>query len=509
MAKQNRKQEKGIALLIAIFVLLLISVVAIALASSAGTESALAGNYRLSTTAHYAALAGLEEARGRLLPSSPNYFGAAFVPPPGAVLPVGQVRYILNPAPGEVVAPQALASANTYPDNEYGQEFPTPITGAVVLTTNSTTPLPGGTPGPSYKWVRITAATERSLGLDVDNDGVLDNVRSLFYDFGGVPKPTLVLPALATPTIPPNSTSMGVFEITALSVVPGGGEQLLQYVVTPVTYGLNFPSALTLPGNQVNFGGANSNQYRMDGIDGQGNPGVLPGCTANHTPVPSIGVTNTATTNNVNNVINGTGVAPYTGIPANRTGYYTGATSPTNPIITSPSVADVSLASNLQTPDSLNQMVQTIKNNADLVVPHDATPADFSSLGMSASNPQTIVVDGNFSMSSNFTGYGLLVVTGNFAYSGTTGWKGIILVIGDGTTTFLGNGGGNNEFDGAILVATTRDAAGNQLSSLGTVDYDISGGGGNGIYFNSCWIKQAQKPPTYKVLSFREIPYND
>ena len=43
------QSQSGIALLISIFVLLLISVVCIALIVSSGTESALAGNYRSST----------------------------------------------------------------------------------------------------------------------------------------------------------------------------------------------------------------------------------------------------------------------------------------------------------------------------------------------------------------------------------------------------------------------------------------------------------------------------
>jgi len=103
------------------------------------------------------------------------------------------------------------------------------------------------------------------------------------------------------------------------------------------------------------------------------------------------------------------------------------------------------------------------------------------------------------------TGYGILVVTGNFKYQGNSGWKGIILVVGDGTTTFVGNGGGNGEFDGAVFTATTRDASGNQLPAYGTVNMDINGGGGNGIYYNSCWINKVQQPPTYQILSFREI----
>jgi hypothetical protein len=140
------------------------------------------------------------------------------------------------------------------------------------------------------------------------------------------------------------------------------------------------------------------------------------------------------------------------------------------------------------------------------VINGNATQANMPA-GMSATNPETIVVNGDFSMTGNFTGYGLLVVTGNFSYSGTTGWKGIILVVGQGTTTFLGNGGGSNEFDGAIFSATTRDANGNELPAFGNVGFDISGGGGNGIYYNSCWINQANQPPTYQVLSFRELNF--
>jgi hypothetical protein len=173
----------------------------------------------------------------------------------------------------------------------------------------------------------------------------------------------------------------------------------------------------------------------------------------------------------------------------------------------------------------LDQVVTDIRTNADVVIPNPPNPQNFNNSGttynfgqsgtgytwpadMSVNNPKTIYVDGSFDLGPN-TGYGLLVVTGNFHYQGNSGWKGIILVIGDGTTTFDGNGGGSGEFDGAIFVATTRAPTGAQLASFGQTNYDITGGGGNGIYFNSCWIKQSQKPPTYKVLSFREVAYTD
>src|SRR5438477_10088825 len=89
---RKRRTDEGIALLISIFVLLLISVVAIALIVSSGTESALTGNYRSSTGVYYAALAGLEEARARLRASDPNSFRklppGSFLPAPGTPLAV-------------------------------------------------------------------------------------------------------------------------------------------------------------------------------------------------------------------------------------------------------------------------------------------------------------------------------------------------------------------------------------------------------------------------------------
>ncbi|MDQ1409886.1 MAG: hypothetical protein QOJ41_1621, partial [Acidobacteriaceae bacterium] len=143
----SRKQEAGVALLLSIFVLLAISVVAIAMILASGTESALAGNYRASTSAYYAATAGLEEARGRLLNKNTNYFDntvATFMPPLGTTLAKDQVRYILNPNGGEVVAPLTFGNPATYPDNEYVNEFAANPLAANTQTITSTSALAGG-----------------------------------------------------------------------------------------------------------------------------------------------------------------------------------------------------------------------------------------------------------------------------------------------------------------------------------------------------------------------------
>lgn len=485
----RKSNQAGVALLIALFMLILVSAVAISLMMSSGTESSLASNYRSSTTAYYAAYAGIEEARGRLLPSNSNYVGTAFMPTAG--LPLGQVRYITNPLPGEVVAP--TTAGNAYYDTEYQREWGVAVPAANTLTIPSVSTV-AGIQGPMYKWVRITAATEQSINVDVNNQAApLDNAIPLFYDSahlnaGGGADPSLIVNAA-----PPNTANQ-VYEITSLAVLPNGTKKTLQYVVTPVTYNLNFPSALSLPGANVAFNPASSNQWYANGQDGSGNGNnsswaAVPGCTPNAaTTLPAIGVTGAANVTAVKGSIS-------------RPTHYTGGGLGT------PSVGNVGLNPTLSTPAALNDLVSQISQNANAVLnPPSGTSANFSQLpaSMSATNPATVVVNGDFSLGPN-TGYGLLVVTGTFTYSGNSGWDGVILVIGSGTAQFLGNGGGNGGFNGAIFVATTKDAAGNTLPTLGNVDFDINGGGGNGIYYDSCWVKNVQKPPTFQVLSYREI----
>ncbi len=73
---RRKRPESGVALLVAIFVLMLISVIAVSLIIGSGGESALEGNYRSTASAYLAGTAGLEEARGRLLGKNADYFNA-------------------------------------------------------------------------------------------------------------------------------------------------------------------------------------------------------------------------------------------------------------------------------------------------------------------------------------------------------------------------------------------------------------------------------------------------
>lgn len=477
------RTERGAALLIAIFALLLISVVGIALLVSTGTDSALAGNYRTSTGAYYAALAGLEEARGRLLWKNPDFLNKSapgFVPSQGGpALGASQVLYIINPANGESVVPTDLSNAATYPDTEYGTEFPGGFGSATVLPYVNSTSAMAGLPGPMFKWARITAVTERSSNLDVDNDGTATNSTTpLFYDGSGLNL---------------NQSGGQALEITALAVLPSGARKMLQYVVSPNSTNLSFPSALTLSGNNVSYSGPASSAFYINGIDpAAGRTCSLPALP----PEPAIGYTNSSDAS-ATNVIAGTTLRP-----ANYVG-----SAPPPPAPPTPSVSQVVVASNLQKPSQVESLIQNIMQGADVVI---AGPADRTSLPttMSASNPMTIVVNGDLDLNGwRDTGYGLLLVTGSLNYDPDATWKGIVLVLGKGT--FTASRAGTGHIEGAMLVTQSRDTLGNVLPdpNLGapSVVYDPTTGG-TGIYFNSCWTALAQMPRSYKVLAFREIP---
>lgn len=493
--RARKSSEAGVALLIAIIVLILVSAVALTLMMSAGTESSLASNYRSSTSAYYAAYAGIEEARGRLVGSNPNYFGTSFIPATGLAL--GQVRYITNPVPGETVAP--TTTGNQYFDSEYQQEWGVSVTTATSQTTASVSNT-GGYQGPMFKWVRITPATEQSVNLDVDSRALpLNDTIMLFYDPSHLNSAGAADPSLIVNSTPP-TTAEQAYEITSLAVMPNGTKKMLQYVVSPVTFNLNLDSALSMPGTVGSFSGGSSANYQIDGTNGSGSAPAVPGCTpgaSNSGPAISVSSSTSAS-------------VVQAGMP--RPQNYTGSDC-TYP--GSGCVGNSALPSSMSTPASLTQTLTNIEQNSNACLGctgagggtysySNIVSALGGSWSNSSDNPEVIYVNGSMDISAA-SGSGILVVTGNLTYSGNSSWNGIILVVGQGTTTFNVNGGGNGEFNGAIFVAATVDQNGNLLPNFGTADFNVNGGGGSGLFYNSCWISAVQQPTTLRVLSFREI----
>jgi hypothetical protein len=469
--RRRANSEQGVALLIAISALLLISVVAIALVIAAGMETSLSGNYRSSTSAYYAARAGLEEGRGRLLPRNPDYFNAtspAFIP---GALTLHDVRYVTNPTGAENVL-------TAYPDTEYDTEFgPGSLAGATIKTIASISPVAGIT-GALYKWVRINPITEKSIHLDVNGDHVEDPTTLLFFDGQHL-----------------NLTATGqqALEVTSLAVLPNGTQKILQYVVAPVILSLNFPAAVTAVGN---YAGATSfgNQSAGFGISGTDfcnpasqqyavagtNPGSVTNLSAKLTPAGNYP---------------GTGGSP--GPPATASVGSNAAAMQNFPDPLHPGQM-----LDLTTIAGLNQLVSEIQSSADYTMT-DCT--NTSNLG-SASSPTVVMVTGNCSLSGNPSppGSGILLVQGDVQYVDHP-YDGLILAIGTGV--FQQQASRLTHFYGSLVLAQTVNPTTHApLGAPGTPTLSWLGGTGNpNLQYDSCLVANAQPAITYKPLSFREI----
>ncbi|HYE24007.1 MAG TPA: hypothetical protein VEG32_02295 [Clostridia bacterium] len=181
----RRKQERGVALLLAIFALMLLAAVGMTMLYSSDTETGVNNNFRDSQVATYAAMSGLQEARERLRQSA----GTGDIPWP-TDLPspsAPNVIYIVNPAPGETVAP--WDPSNRYYDRDLcggtynmpagfcnGTQPPGGAAWRVVYdNSNSTVSVGGSTTANAngakwqkavplhYKWVRINLKSDNMI----------------------------------------------------------------------------------------------------------------------------------------------------------------------------------------------------------------------------------------------------------------------------------------------------------------------------------------------------------
>ena len=129
----------------------------------------------------------------------------------------------------------------------------------------------------------------------------------------------------------------------------------------------------------------------------------------------------------------------------------------------------------------------------------------------SSDNPQVTFVDGNLTLSGTTSGAGILFVTGTLVTSGNFSFKGLIFVVGDGVWT--SGGGGSGRVDGSVFIANIYSSTTHNTSTLrsspgvGSVTLDWDGGGGNGIYYDSCWVSLAGSGMSFRVLSSKNLPY--
>jgi hypothetical protein len=538
MTSPKRNHQAGVAMLIVIMALLVVTAVAAGMMIYSTSEVKVDANYRDEQIALFAAKAGLEEARDRMLASNANTISTSLpCLMPGGTAATGctaTTNYATYIIASSSIKPwtsgNSIYNVPTF-DSEFmcelgsctGTSFPSSSTCCKTVTTNTSYSGPTSNQVP-YQWVRVNLKTNESIDASTGlarwvNPAVTSATAQVMFD--STSGHECVVGSTSGPCVT-STTLQPVYEVTSYAVTPSGTIRMLQDDVAAFTFNLNFPSALTLPGPLGSFNPPNSKGYCMDGNDtSQASsvggscsytaPPAVPGCTSTGASTPAVGVSpgdiwNSTTLTNQQYVTNQ--------IP--RPTNYIGSTG------TTPSVANVSLPTNLSSPTQLEQELSAIQQNANVCLGctgtgggtytmSNITGAPGSLWGSCGSNcpttPQITYVNGNLDISGSNTGSGILVVTGNLTYDGNSSWNGIILVVGDGLTTYIQNGGGNGQFNGAIFVAdiTNTGCSSGQTQCWGPADFTINGGGGNGVYYNSCWINYVQKPTSYVVLSSKEI----
>jgi Tfp pilus assembly protein PilX len=471
-----RDRQRGVALLVVTFALLIITSIAAGMILLTNTETSISSNFRDQQLAFFSARAGIEEARDRMRnvtdnPVSINIAGTIPTTLPGTGT---SVLYILNPANGETVAPWNGSVSTSYPDTEICSETTTitcssgkPNLSACNTWCNSVTANSTYAASPvfDWKWVRITLKQNNSFTTYATNGASGTSSQTCW---NGVNEQII---SCALPNTP-------VYLLTSLAVTPTGSRRMIQAEIAADKLTFAVPGALTLDGTGDSFNAANSNNYGVNGNDTAGCGGPI------GPAVPAVAV---------NDIPDKTTIVG--AIPNGRRNNYQGSGA------TNPDVEAVTLPAYMQTPSALQTLVSTLKNN--VTQPVISGPASNIAFAGSLASPQIIYVNGDLTLNCNVTGYWILVVTGTFTARGNVGWNGLVLVVGAGV--YDAEGGGNKTYNGAILIAHTLDNSLNVLSTLGSPTYTTNGGGTNSVNYSSGCINRASNLSTYHDMAIREI----
>jgi hypothetical protein len=173
MSRMMKRDERGMALMMALFALLLLSGIGLCMVLASTTETRIDANYGGSLRSYYAAHSGLEEVRDRMrLSASPTGPGMADLLPKDIAGNPGGVLYVLNPDGGETVDPTDPTSP--YFDVQLCHDYNSGVTirdsrcaavpGTAKWMLTSLYAAPPATPTAiplGYKWVRVNMKTNR------------------------------------------------------------------------------------------------------------------------------------------------------------------------------------------------------------------------------------------------------------------------------------------------------------------------------------------------------------
>jgi hypothetical protein len=442
-------RQSGIALLLALLIIVILTAFSLSLVLFTQSEIRLSSTVAAQSQAYYAAVAGLEEARGRLNPQAPDAI---------ATLPqqINQVLYLLNSSSQDPVQPTNPSSP--YYDYEYVHEFPGGFGAAQVLTADSDQPSAGTSYVIPYKWVRITLKTEYASRTDVNQDGILNSTTPINWD-GAHQDLSTNMPS-----------GIPVYMLTALAVEPNLIRKMLQEEVvgTPSLVpagGVGTAGSAALTGPSAR--GHRSPNLTLDGMD---NCGVQ--------NVPGIAAGSSITTSGLMKILG----------------------SPT------PSVQNL-----LPFPQSAGDMIQSLLAEAVPILYADPTHVTTASGGgsligtnvvlgqlpgpSSLGQPAVVYADQSLAISgSQSSGYGILLVNGNLSITGGFDYWGVIVCNGKVTLTLSSRG--SIGIRGSLI--SSENLSINSSASHGT---SLS------VTYDSCVVANTFESLPLTIRSFKELSF--
>ncbi len=455
------------ALMIVLLVIVTLSGLALSIVLLTDSQIRLAQTIQARERAYYAAMAGLEEARGRMKGSAPDTVAASL---PSTI---HQVLYLRNASATDPVQPTSALSP--YYDYEYAREFSGGLGSAAVLPyLNSDQPGASTTTSIPYKWVRITLKT---------NDGT----SPLYWD--------------GTHENSTSTTGALVYVLTALAVDSSNVRKLLQTEVAgiPGVGGTNYTpvAAVAAAGSaslsgqplwwliSMFLGGTGSANVTVTGNDN--NPGTA-GCPTPTGALPGVvagGTVNTSAASVAGNPATQSAVTPFPQSAATLIAQYQPASSP----ITSVDPSHVS-------------------SSGPTYLASGTTLGTQPTAG-SAGSARIVYTDRPLSISGNGnSGYGLLLVNGDLTVTGSWNYQGVTIV--NGAINFTAANSAN------ILVRGTLVASGN-LSLNASTSFSTST---ISTLYDSCMVSQVlqglsggassgltSSTTSPQILSYRELSY--
>src|ERR1019366_2676962 len=242
MKSRTAPGDRGVAMFLVIVALLLVTAVAAGMIILSNTEINVDANYPDEQAALFAAKAGLQETRDRMLSGNANPLTLP------TILPGASGGAYLTYVIATGAAP--WSSSGPYQDNEYLKEMglASPPSGSAWYTSVASQTSyygPAANPLP-YQWVRLNLKIDRSAyttGTPYYVDGNAANANEQVC-YGGVHE--VVISAANCPAASAND--LPVYVITSYAQPARGTHRMLQQEVTKQILNLTLPGAVTIDG---------------------------------------------------------------------------------------------------------------------------------------------------------------------------------------------------------------------------------------------------------------------